>query len=123
MPKILGSMHMRNFRLARRHSTCVLAAFLIGMLILPYASGATCDCHDHLENAEHCPTSGGPTLTPVNLEHRCDAMMACCRIDFGQVLQANATVSEWSFRDSGDVAVPDTISAALRAPPKPPPRA
>ncbi len=114
---------MFTVNLSRRRVSSVLAACLIVMLVLPYARAATCDCHDHAAESGHCANHDASALTDVSMEDRCDAMMACCLIDFGPVLIPNISVSEWSFRDAMDAVSPRTISAILQAPPKPPPKA
>lgn len=92
------------------------------VLVLPYANAATCDCHERIAEAEHCHTSESAAVTMVSMDHHCDAMMACCLINLGQVLNNSVTVSDESIDEKANADIPTILSAVIQAPPDPPPR-
>lgn len=106
----------------RRRGVALLAALVIATLVLPYGRAATCECHDHVAEHEHCPTTSGPALTTAGMDYHCDAMMACCLIDFGPVLNSSAVESEGAYYDLTNSTLLTTLTQVSQAPPKPPPR-
>ena len=107
----------------RSYGRATIAALIIGALILPIARAATCDCYDRQAAAGHCHDAQSPSLVADNLEHDCDAMLACCLLDQGPVLNDLIGALDDSGIGVADVLSPTFHSAVRLAPPKPPPRA